>query len=87
MTAGEYLNAEILNLEEEARALDMVAQKLEKELRNAMREGILGNHFFKPSNAPTFSQTTCVGYIPQQLKVIRPQAPGYHIIVSVWLHD
>lgn len=41
MSAGEYLNVEILNLEEEARALDKVAQKLEKELRNAMNEGIL----------------------------------------------
>ena len=40
MSAGEYLNVEILNLEEEARALDKVAQKLEKELRNAMKEGI-----------------------------------------------
>jgi len=39
MSAGEYLNVEILNLEEEARALDKVAQKLEKELRNAMNEG------------------------------------------------
>ena len=40
MSAGEYLNVEILNLEEEARALDKVAQKLEKELRNAMNEGM-----------------------------------------------
>eukprot|EP00794_Sanderia_malayensis_P015799 gene15799-17392_t len=39
VTAGEYLNAEIRNLEEEAVALDKVAQKLEKELRNAMNEG------------------------------------------------
>ena len=43
LSAGEYLNVEILNLEEEARALDRVAQKLEKELRNAMQEGVLLN--------------------------------------------
>ena len=47
MSAGEYLNVEILNLEEEAKALDKVAQKLEKELRNAMKEGI-GLNFGSP---------------------------------------
>ena len=32
----EYVKQEILNLEEEQRALDKVASKLESELRNAM---------------------------------------------------
>ena len=38
-TAGEYLRREILSIDEETKALDMVAQKLERELRISMKEG------------------------------------------------